>query len=234
MGGTDNQQNPLALATQAASDASSAIIRALDSGSAAAVMLPSRIVQTQRNSVFLRDLKNGYERLVEEGKVEKEYSKSEQGTACLQELLAALEQPPVDQVRFNAMKAVFLAAATQTISKVDDILPQLILRTVAALEPGEIVLLGVTFEIAERGEYKTGREIGGVQQWCQYIVSKSNFKATAIVEYYEEKLMEKKLLSGRTHTDRSGISVGQQFRLTDFAVELCKFLKAGQELTTKA
>ena len=46
---------------------------------------------------------------------------------------------------------------------------------------------------------------------------------------HEHRLMEKQLLSGRVHSDRSGVH-WEDFRLTDLAMHLCRYIAKYDEL----
>jgi len=51
----------------------------------------------------------------------------------------------------------------------------------------------------------------------------TTFAESTLVEFYEESLIEKKLVTPRKHSDRSGADRGQLFRLTDLGYKLCQF-----------
>ena len=96
-------------------------------------MIPGRLVQAARNKSFIEQLAREVDELRAKGAIKPDYVQSEQAQACLQELLAALEDPPVDDVKFNLLKSLFLAACTETKTSRSDLLPQLLMNIARCL-----------------------------------------------------------------------------------------------------
>lgn len=185
------------------------------------LMIPGRLVQAARNNKFLHQLAKEFEDLKEKGEIKDDYEKTEQATSCLQELLAALENPPVDEIKFKALKSIFLKAATEKISTRNDATPQLLMSVAKSLTATEILLLAAIYQI---GKGKVATEIKtGAQRQLQFLAQNSQLSTTGLVEFTEGKLIEKRLISDRDYPDRSGVKQGSHFRLTDFGLKLCEY-----------
>jgi len=190
-------------------------------------MIPGRLIQAARNRDFLRQLAREVEDLRQKGKIRPEFEKSESTKACLQELLAALEEPPVDETKFKILKAVFLAAASQQGDAASDVTPQLLMNVARQLNSGEILVLASVYRVVT-SERDVVHTVGNdASKWVHEIASRSGFGLNALVEMYEDQLARKNLLTPRTFPDRSGIKHDSNFRLTDLGVKLCEYIVAG-------
>ena len=85
-------------------------------------MIPDRLLQTARTHKFLSQLAYEVEELRKKGRIKYDYFNTEQTSATLQELLAALEGPPVDERKFKTLKAIFIKAANWMTKRKDDLL----------------------------------------------------------------------------------------------------------------
>ncbi|MCL4704771.1 hypothetical protein KJ068_06400 [bacterium] len=185
------------------------------------LMIPGRLVQAARNNSFLLQLAQEFQTLVNKGKIKSDYGKTEQATSCFQELLAALEHPPVDETKFEALKTIFLKASTEELTSRDDPTPQLLMSIVKEMSSGEILLLAAVYKLG-LGKLPTNAT-NSAQGWLQYISQNSVLSTTGMVEFFEAGLLEKKLLTDRRLPDRSGIDSRHHFRLTDLGIKLCSF-----------
>lgn len=162
------------------------------------------------------------ERLREKGRIKDDYPGTEQFQACFQELLDCLDRDSPDKIRFDFVKSVFLAAAMETRTDKDSILPQQLTSLARKLTGGEILVLAATYEISKLQSDATARTSAG--EWLAAIAQKSGLKHNHLVELHEDGLIEKKLLTRRQHADRSGVTPGKHYRLTDLGVSLCDFV----------
>ncbi len=193
-------------------------------------MIPGRLVQGVRNKTFIKQLGEEFENLKEKGRIKKDYIHTEQGMACLQELLAALEEPPVNEVRFEALKAIFLTACTEDFSNSEDVLPQLLLNVARNLDSGELVLLASMYSIKlkatkDDAHIKSKR----LDDWYSLIITRSSLSSKSLVQLYEEKLIAKKLIDGPNGSLRQ-IVYHENSRLTDLGLKLCEFMHKDEEV----
>ncbi len=179
------------------------------------------IFQRLRSGSFLEALKKEWECYIEKGRIKEDYTDSEQHQECLQEMLDFLDKDSPDERRFSILKAIFLGAATETKSNRNSVLPQQYMSLCRTLSSGEVLVLQSTFTISETGYSSTT----SANDWLKVVAEKSGLNTSELVEIYEKKLMEKNLLTNRTHPDKSGVEVRPWYRLTPLAIQMCKFIK---------
>jgi hypothetical protein len=180
------------------------------------------IFQRLRSGSFLEALKKEWECYIEKGRIKDDYIDSEQHKECLQEMLDFLDKDSPDERRFAILKAIFLGAATEEQSTRDSVLPQQYMSLCRTLSSGEVLVLQTAFAIAESKSWTTKSRAA---DWLKDIAEKSGLKHSELVEIYEKSLMEKNLLSNRVSSDRSGVYLNPSYRLTQFAIDICKFIK---------
>jgi len=178
------------------------------------------ILQSLRKGLFLSRFLEEWNAYRDKGRVKDDYLGTEQHQACLQELLEFLDHDSPDEIRFETLKKIFLVAATETASDRTSLLPYQFLRLSRGMSSGEIIVLNATYQIAKEGF----QEVSAAAQWLEIIASRSGLKHPALVEIHEEKLIQKYMILGRRHTDRSGVIVKPHFRLTSLAFELCEYI----------
>jgi len=81
----------------------------------------------------------------------------------------------------------------------------------------------------KRNDQEAIKRAQGASGWSKEIADGSQLKLAGMVEFYEQRLIEKCLLTARVYSDRSGIRIGENFRLTDLGVRLCEFLEGLDE-----
>jgi hypothetical protein len=190
------------------------------------LMIPGRLVQAARNRSFLHQLAEEFEDLRQQGRIKDHVLTGEQGTICFQELLAGLDDPPVDKIKFDALKAIFLTACTEELTNRDDVRPPLLMRIARGLSSGEILLLGVVYKNREAlWPQSHGDGSQSAANWLQDIAKLSGFHNVELVMTHEARLMQEKLLDGRLYPDGSGVRVGKENnRLTGLGMTLCQFM----------
>jgi hypothetical protein len=95
------------------------------------------------------------------------------------------------------------------------------------LDPGEVLVLSAAYKTAEEPEGV--KKSVSATSWIRRIAETSPMKITSMIEFHEQGLIEEKLLTDRTPGDRSGVSLGDHFRLTDLGMALCRSLKEGSD-----
>lgn len=189
------------------------------------LMIPGRLVQAARNRTFIEQLASELERLREKGRIQPDFERSEEAQSALQQLLAALEDPPVDSAKFEALKNIFVAAATGEAPK--DVPPQLLLEVARGLGSGELIVLGTAYRIARTQAHGQGRGQESAHAWIQEIAEQSGLGLDGLVDGYADTLAARKLIFPRRYGDRSGMRMGSNFGLTDFGVALCEIIQRG-------
>jgi hypothetical protein len=179
------------------------------------------IFQSLRKGQFLSRLLDEWNAYREKGRIKEDYPKTEQHQACLQELLASLDQDCPDEIRFQILKKIFLVAATENVSDRNSLLPYQFLRLCREMTSGEIIVLQAVYNLANKPSIEGS---SGASIWLRAVADESGLVHTSLVEMYEEKLMKKYLLTGRIHSDRSGVAIKPHFRLTELAYGFCEYI----------
>jgi hypothetical protein len=185
------------------------------------------LFQRMRSGRFLKTLTDEWDNYREKGRIKDDYIQTEQHLACLQEMLDFLDKDSPDELRFSVLKKIFLVAATETKSARDSVLPQQYMQLCRTLSAGEILVLSVSYDITQRDV--PAQKDSSARNWLTKIAEKSGLKFPELVEIHERNLIEKSLLSGREHSDRSGVRLGDHYRLTTLGYEICKFIESFEE-----
>ncbi len=181
-----------------------------------------RILQAVRGGKCVDIMKREWESYREQGRIPSDYESTEQHKECLQELLDFLDDPSPDEVRFQALKKIWLLAATESKSNRDDLLPQQYMHLIRSLTAGETIVLFTTFHSA--------LSTGSVQEWLQEITRRSGLRHPELVELHEDGLIKKRLIVPRAYPDRSGIKWSGFGRLTSLGQNICEFIRSAEEL----
>ena len=178
-----------------------------------------RILQRIRGGRFVAQLKAEWDEYRKSGRIKETHFESEQGRECLQEILDFLDGDSPDQLRFEAMKRVFLKSASTEDQDTNSVLPQQFLRMIRSLTSGEAILL---FDV-----YRNPIQERSAPGWLQATAANSTLQFPELVALHEEGLMKKQLLTQRMHSDFSGTIVNaERGRLTHFGYNLCKYVEA--------
>ncbi len=180
------------------------------------------LFQRVRSGRFLRTLADEWDMYREKGRIKDDYIQTEQHQECLQEMLDFLDKDSPDETRFSILKKLFLVAAMETKSTRDSVLPQQYMRLCRTLTSGEALVLVATYDVACHGGEEKKESAASV--WLSTIAKKSGLKYSELVEIHERNLIDKNLLTRRVHGDRSGVQVGQYYRLTPLGYEICQYI----------
>lgn len=178
------------------------------------------ILQSMRKGQFLSQLLAEWASYRDEGKIKDNYQATEQHFECLQELLGFLDNDSPDQSRFDALKRIFLLAATESASDRESVIPQQFMKVCRRLTSGELLVMHAAYRLAKNKH----PEVSSASQWLEVIALESGLKHPSLVEVNEELLMAKHILSGRKFSDASGVFCNPHFRLTTLGFDLCEFL----------
>jgi hypothetical protein len=186
------------------------------------ILSAGKVIQSIRGGGFLKTLEKEFKEYRDEGRIKDAYLISNQAKNNLQILLNFIDEDSPDEVRFNAMKAIFLGAATEEMSSQEDIISTELLKIGRTLSSGELLVLTTAYRLKDTVDFN---KHWGAADWNMVIAQESHLDYAELVEIHERKLMEKYLLSSRTMSDKSGVSIIPHFRLSDLAVRLCDFIK---------
>ncbi len=181
------------------------------------------VLQYFRSGKVISGLKEEWENLKEKGKIAEDYAQTTQNLNCLHEMLDFLENEIPDEVRIEVLKKIWFTAATEQYSDRNSYLPHEYMQIAKNLKPGEVLVLLSTYEISKSDHWRNDRY--GATKWLNEVSSKSKLEFPELVERHEEGLVEKHLLTDRVYSDRSGIRMTDNFRLTSLGVEICKYIE---------
>lgn len=117
-----------------------------------------------------------------------------------------------------------MVAASETISNRDEVLPHQFIKICKRLNSGEIIVLLTAYKLAKENNFEYSQHMSA-RQWLEIISKNSPLKYSALVELHEDNLVTMKLIYERTNSDRSGIQMSNQFRLTDLGIDFCKYVE---------
>ncbi len=185
------------------------------------------LLQRVRSGKFLQSLSTEWAKYRKKGKIKNDYLTTEQGQACLQELLDSLDRESPDEVRFAAMKAVLLTAATETVTNRDSVLPQQFMRVCRGLSSGQLLVLTGSLKLFEKAGLNGERvnSTGDCGRWAQNVASEMNLKYADLVRSHEEALVLKRLISETIAHNKNLFAVTEYYRLTEFGYNLCRFIQ---------
>ena len=98
------------------------------------------------------------------------------------------------------------------------------------LSTGEILVLFAAFRIAKKGYKKSEKgRVDHAGLWVNNIAKESGLKYNDLVESHEKMLEERGFLSKRQFGDRSGVNLGDYYRLTDLGRDICEYINKYDE-----
>lgn len=183
------------------------------------------VLQSIRGGRLLATFKNEWESYREKGKIKEDYEQSEQHQECLQELLDFLDEGPPDSARFAVLKKILLVAATERASKRESILPQQYMRLCRGLTSRELLVMLTAHTVSKAPPSVKLDTPESAIVWVETIARASGLDYPELVEVHERALVEKNLITPRLYPDRSGVTMGQYFRLTRLAHDMCEFIE---------
>ncbi|MDD4681161.1 MAG: hypothetical protein PHP79_09835 [Clostridia bacterium] len=162
---------------------------------------------------------------MEKGSIKDDYQYTNQHLTCLQELLGFLENDITDELRFTVLKKIFFVSAAEEILDRDNPLPVMYFKICKSLSSGEILVLKTTYELTKEEAWKE-MKTNSATDWLDMISKKAGLIYPELAELYEQELIGKNLITPREHTDKSGVTKGEHFRLTNLAYNLCRYIEA--------
>ena len=180
------------------------------------------ILQRLRGGRFLNVLKDEWNGYKEQGRISDEFEQSDDNLDCLQELLDFVDRDIPDSRRLEAMKNLYLNIAVNSASDTPALNNQQLMRVCRSLSSGELIVLLNAYKLGlQKTEQQWGSQVAS--SWLRLVAEESGLYVE-LVELNEGELIEKRLLSRRTHGDGSGVKLGHHFRVTDVGGALCEWI----------
>ncbi len=188
-----------------------------------------KIVQSVIKGNLLTQLGRELTKYREEGKIKEDYLESDFNRASLKELLRFIDEEAPDEIRFKAMKSIFLSSLGQD----DEVLAYELLLICKKLSSMEIMILSVNYNVVKGVAKPTATGITHsatqIKYWAQIIAEQIGHNLSEIVLQYEDHLIELKLISDRHYPiERTRVTENFDatpfFRLTPLGYKLCEFI----------
>ena len=184
----------------------------------------SKILQNVRATDLLISFKKEWDSWKDKGTIKDDYSTTEQHLNCLHELLNFLDNDIPDKLRFDILKKILFVAASETISKRDDVLPHQFMQISKNLNSGEFMVLFTAYNLAKSSDFKFPENLSA-HRWAELIAENSPLKYSSLVQLYEDNLIKYKLLYDRMYNDKSGIQMSQHLSLTSLGLDFCRYVE---------
>lgn len=173
-------------------------------------------------------LGNEIERYRQEGKIKQDFLETDCNQMSFKELLNIIDDDPPDEVKFNAIKSLFLAGVAKSSSEKDEILTYQYLQITKSLCSGELLMLKAAYQIAN---YKPIHELRNVStvdpskhNWLNAVARQAGFVQIDLADLYSENLVRLKLLLPIDGKNPEQVLVGDKYRLTTLGVSLCEYM----------
>jgi len=187
-----------------------------------------RLVQASIKFKLFTQLGKELKEYIEKGKIKENYYATNKNQASLCELLELIDEEIPDEERFKAMKSIFFTSVSRDISEKDEELAYELMQICKKLTSGEILVLKAVYDIINNrfapNMSSFDLETESASTWLDIIASQIGHNMSSLVEIYEQKLIDLKLISDRVYSDRSGIGKTPNFRLTQLGYKLCEFI----------
>jgi len=167
------------------------------------------------------------------GKIKEDYLATDKNRMSLHELLKFIDEDIPDEVRFNAMKSVFLTSISKKATKKDEELAYEFMQICKKLSSSEILILKAVFDILNGKSKKMALnpdlDITRADSWFEAIAEQIGHGIPELIEQQEDHLVNLKLITGRNQPHNFSIpkdtfKKSGHFRLTPLGYKLCEFI----------
>jgi len=190
------------------------------------------LLQRVRGGEFLKQLLAEVRKYREMGKIKDDYMSSSQCLDCLQQVLESLDKDVPDDIKFKAMKNLFLNIASEKLSSREDVLPSQLIKIFRSLSSGELLVLVSSYQAWRKGEWKARQATKGncsnsadSSYWMTEMLSLTGLQFPELIRINESLLLNKRLLSHFVYDDGSAFECSEYYRLTALGHKLCVFIE---------
>jgi len=169
----------------------------------------------------------------DKGKIKEDYLATDKNRISLNELLKFIDEDVPDEVRFNAMKSIFLLSVSKKATRKDEELAYEFMQICKKLSSSEILILKAAFDILNKnfrkGVLKPDLDIARADLWFEAIAKQIGHGVSELVERQEEHLINLKIITVREQppnlaTSHDTFRKTEYFRLTPLGYKLCEFI----------
>ena len=179
------------------------------------------VLQRIRGKTFLEGFREEWGRFVEKGKVKPDFMGSTLQFNSMHELLTALDTPQTDDIILELLKKIYFVSASDKEAPSESLLPLEYMRLAKKLSSTAILVLFATHRIFTRSG---GITSGGATEWLKRVVAETGLLYPALVENYEQELIDMRFIADRDFSDRSGIKSRETLRLTELGMAFCSYI----------
>jgi hypothetical protein len=190
------------------------------------------LLQRVRGGDFLTQLLSEVHKYREKGKIKDDYMRTPQSLDCLQQVLESVDKDVPDELKFKAMKNLFLNIASETLSSREEILPSQLIKIFRSLSSGELLVLVSSYQVWQKGEWKVRQAKRGsrsnsadTSDWMREMLALTGLQFSELVRINESLLLNKRLLSQSVYDDGSAFECTEFYRLTALGHKLCVFIE---------
>ncbi len=198
-------------------------------------LIPSlaRIAQRIVSVGLTEALSREWKYLVKKGVIKDEFSP--QLNYCILELLNLLESEMPDEGRFQIMKKILFATASETDEERERHTPHAYMKIIKLLSSEEILIINVIYHILKHDQdsimklrnTNKGKLHVFHDDWLDFIAKRTGLKHRELVVLQEQKLIEKQLISPVIHDE---VRVDRNFRLTSLGLGIWEYTDKYDEL----
>ena len=187
-----------------------------------------RLVQASIKCKLFEQLGNELRDYIDKGKIKEDFLNESQNQHSLSDLLKFIDETTPDEERFNAMKSLFFKSVADSSSESEQALSYQFMKFCKDLESGDLLVLKAAYDISNGNLSKNIGQVklksAEVAGWLNNISIQIGHKIKSLVEVHEDKLENIKLISSRTHADRSGFKTTDHYRLTELGFRICEYI----------
>lgn len=187
-----------------------------------------RLIQATIKGNLLTQLGRELEKYRDEGKIKEDFLSTDKNRVSFCELLKFIDEEVLDEERFRAIKSIFFASVSKDATEDKEKLAYELMQICKKLSSGDLLVLKAAYDVVNGHLAPSMPAINhrekNANDWLNLVAQQIGHSLPSLVEVHEKNLMELKLISDRTLSDKSGIQPTQHFRLTTLGYKLCEFI----------
>jgi hypothetical protein len=169
------------------------------------------------------------EELRARGKIAPDPATKPCGWESWRELLDAIDQDPIDEEKFRALKAMFYDINRVTSNDRDCILSYQLMKLARTLNAGELLLLKAIDAINQNGGRSSEAHWERWPTWAARVNQAYGSGPVSLIRLNEKRLVECELISSRNANDVTAVAA-EDNRLTDLGLRFCKNIQQYQRV----
>ncbi len=196
-----------------------ALTGALAAGPKAWTTGAGRIVQSALKGKLFQQVSQEIKELRDKGKIPDHFTQEKNGFQSWVELLTIIDNESPDPERLDALKAMFFAVNKVNARDAERILAYQLFQIAKKLTSGQLLYLKACYEIYRARSVQSG--IVSQYEWLTKVGTILGHNVSSLLNLDDLALTDLGLLSGRTLSDRSGLTQTNA-RLTDLGIKFCE------------